>query len=111
MYEEIPLFIKKSDHVLIMTFPPPQPKQKYTPHNTLEEGWTYVSVPDDDVVIAVKVAVTKVMKLVDQNDQPIKDQNTGVPAYFFQSTNVVKVLSAAEYNVEKQMQKKKGYGT
>ena len=93
-----------------MTFQPSQPKQKYTPHNTLEEGWTYVSIPQDDVIIAVKVAVTKVMKLVDNNDQPIKDQNTGLPAYFFQSTNVVKVLNTEEYNVEKQMQKKKGLG-
>lgn len=93
-----------------MTFSPPPPKQRYTPHNSLEEGWTYVAVPEDDVIIAVKVAVTKVMKLLDSSGEPMKDQSTGLPAYVFQSTNVVKVLSHEEYNVEKQIQKKKGLG-
>jgi len=93
-----------------MTFNPPQPKQRYTPHNTLEEGWTYVSVPEDNMIIAVKIAVTKVMKLLDTSGEPIKDQNTGQPAYVFQSTNIVKVLTNAEYDVEKQIQKKRGLG-
>lgn len=93
-----------------MTFSPPQPKQRYTPHDTLEEGWSYVSIPEDEMIIAVKIAVTKVMKLLDQEGQPIKDQNTGQPAYVFQSTNVVKVLTRAEYEVEKQIHKKRGLG-
>ncbi len=84
-----------------MTFnPPPQPKQKYTPHNTLEEGWTYISIPDDDLIIGVRVAVTKVMKVLNPDNTPLKDQ-TGTPAYTFQSTNVVRTLTREEYEVEK----------
>jgi len=82
---------------------PIRPKQRYTPHKTLQEAWTYISVPDDDVVIAVRVAVTKVMKLLDEHDEPIKDMNTDLPSYFFQSTNVVKVLTKEEYAVEKKI--------
>ena len=75
-----------------MSYPTNQPpKQEYTPHNTLEEEWTYISIPADDVVIGVKVSVTKVMRLVDNNNNPIRDNATGLPAYFFQSTNVVSV--------------------
>ena len=82
---------------------PKRPRQRYTPHKTMREGWTYVSVPDDDAIIAVKVAITKVMKLLGDRDEPIVDNATGLPSYIFQSTNVVKVLTKDEYNVEKQI--------
>ena len=83
-----------------MTFDPNQAKQRYTPHNTLEEGWTYISVPDDDVIIGIRVAVTKVMKFTTADGTPMKDQ-TGTPLYTFQSTNVVRTLTREEYEVEK----------
>jgi hypothetical protein len=72
----------------------------FTPHNTLEEGWTYISIPDDDVIIGVRVAVTKVMKLIGPDGNPSKDA-TGSPAYTFQSTNIVRILTREEYNTEK----------
>lgn len=105
------MFVKKY-HIVYNKFQPPivmsysTPRQRYTPHKTLREEWTYISVPDDDVVIAVRVAVTKVMKLLNDKDEPIRDQNTGLPSYFFQSTNVVKVLTNDEYKVEKQISDK-----
>jgi hypothetical protein len=83
-----------------MTFDQNQAKQRYTPHSTLEEGWTYISIPDDDIIIGVRVAVTKVMKLVGPDGNLLKDV-TGTPAYTFQSTNVVRTLTREEYNIEK----------
>lgn len=83
-----------------MTFDPTQIKQKYTPHNTLEEGWTYISIPDDDLIIGVRVAVTKVMKVFNPDGSQAKDP-TGTPIYTFQSTNVVRTLTREEYEVEK----------
>ncbi len=68
------------------------------PHKELQEGWTYISIPEDNVVIGVKVTITKVMKLLDADDKPLRDA-TGNYAYSFQSSNVVKVLSKEEYNV------------
>ena len=76
----------------------PQPKGRFMPHKELQEGWTYISVPEDSVVIGVKVTITKVMKLLDADDKPLRDP-TGNYAYSFQSSNVVKVLSKEEYNV------------
>lgn len=83
-----------------MTFDPAHTKQKYTPHNTLEEGWTYVSISDDDIIIGVRTAVTKVMKVLNPDGTPARDP-TGAPVYSFQSTNVVRTLTREEYEVEK----------
>lgn len=84
-----------------MTFDQASLKPKYTPHNTLEDGWTYISVPDDDVIIGVKVSITKVMKMIAPDGNQAKDP-TGSPMYSFQSVNVVKTLTREEYNIEKQ---------
>ena len=83
-----------------MTFDQNQLKQKYAPHNTLEEEWTYVSIPDDDVIIGIRVAVTKVMRLTTPDGKLAKDPN-GTPLYNFQTTNIVRTLSREEYEVEK----------
>ena len=83
-----------------MTFDPTQFKPKYAPHNTLEEGWTYISVPDDDVIIGIRVAVTKVMRLTTPDGSIARDA-TGTPLFTFQSTNVVRTLTREEYEVEK----------
>lgn len=83
-----------------MTFQPPQPKKRYTPHKTLEEGWTYISIPDDDMIIGVRNAITRVMKVLNPDETPLKDQN-GNYVYSFDWTNITKVLSRAEYEVEK----------
>lgn len=85
-----------------VTFDQSSLKPKYTPHNILEEGWTYISVPDDDVIIGVKVSVTKVMKVMTPDGTQAKDP-TGSPMYSFQSVNIVKTLTREEYNVEKQL--------
>lgn len=77
-------------------------KPRYTPHKSLEEGWTYISIPDDDVIIGVRIAMTKVMKLTLPDGNPAKDAS-GMPIYSFQSTNVVKTLTREEYEVEKKL--------
>lgn len=82
------------------------PKSKYTPSDTLEEGWTYVSIPEYDVVLATKISVTKVMVQLNDNDS-INKTHDGLPNLFFQSTNVMKILSRKEYEVECQRKLKK----
>ena len=47
----------------------------YTPQETLKEGLTYISVPDDPSVIVIRVTVTKIMG--SSND---RDSVTGDPA-------------------------------
>lgn len=78
------------------------PKPRFVPHKTLLEGWTYISVPDDDIVIGVRTAVTKVMKMFDDQDRALKDAE-GNPVYSFQSTNVTRVLTKTEYDVVRKM--------
>ncbi len=82
---------------------PPGIKQKYVPHKTLREGWTYVSIPDENIVIGIRAAVTKVMKLTKPDGTPVLDA-AGNPSFSFQSVNVAKVLTNTEYDVVKKME-------
>ena len=77
-----------------------QPVQKFVTHKDIHEGWTYISSSEDDIIIGVRVAVTKVMKAFNSDGSPAKD-STGSPVYSFQSTNVVRTLTREEYEVEK----------
>ena len=52
---------------------PPGTKQVFVPHKELEEGWTYISIPEDNMVIGVRLAITKVLKLVGADNMPVKD--------------------------------------
>jgi hypothetical protein len=72
-------------------------KQVFAPHKELEEGWTYVSIQEDNVIIGVKIAITKVLKLVGPDGKPIIDA-FGNNAYSFQSSNVVRLLTREEYD-------------
>jgi|GEM_PF-5782341 len=75
-------------------------KQEFVPHEELQEGWTYVSIPEDDAIIGVKIAITKVLKLVGPDGKPVKDP-FGNNAYSIQSSNLVKLLTREEYNAIK----------
>jgi hypothetical protein len=77
------------------------PKGKFVPHKVLREGWTYFSVSDSDYVVGVKVSITKVMRLEGTGGAPAIGPD-GTPAYFFNSTNIVKTLTNAEWKVLKQ---------
>lgn len=79
---------------------PPGTKQVFVSHKELEEGWTYISIPEDNMVIGVRTAITKVLKLVGSNNEPLKD-STGNNAYTFQSSNVVRLLTMEEYDMIK----------
>ncbi len=82
---------------------PTRARQRYVPHKTLREGWTYVPVPDDDMVIGIRVAVTKVMKVLNPDDTPVVD-SAGNPSYFMQSVNIVKILTDTEFDIVKKME-------
>jgi hypothetical protein len=82
-----------------MSFPQQTPpRKKFAPHKTLNEGWTYISIPNDNVVIGVRMSVTKVMRLEDSTGQPLKDPNNN-PLYEFQSATVARTLTTEEYKV------------
>lgn len=75
----------------------PGVKATFVPHKTLKEGWTYISIKEDGTIIGVKIAITKVSKLLAPDGTPLKD-NTGNFIYSFQSSNVVKLLTSEEYD-------------
>lgn len=77
-----------------------KPNVRYVPSQTIEEGWTYVSIPDDDTVLGLRLAVTKVMKMLKPDNTSAIDAN-GNPIYTYNSVQVVKVLTKEEYEVEK----------
>lgn len=83
-----------------MTFESQKPNTRYVPSQTIEEGWTYVSIPDDDTVLGLRLAVTKVMKVLKPDNTPAVDNN-GNPIYTYNSVPVVRVLTKEEYEMEK----------
>lgn len=73
----------------------PVPKGSIVNFKPLREEWSDYSL-SDGTVLRVKIVVTKVMRL--QNpDGSSAFGPTGEPAYFFQSQNVVQVLTPKEY--------------
>jgi len=83
-----------------MASDPQKPNVRYVPSQTIEEGWTYVSIPDDETVLGLRLAVTKVMKMLKSDNTPAIDGN-GNPIYTYNSVPVVRVLTKEEYEVEK----------
>jgi len=82
------------------------PNMKYVPHKKLEEKNSYLSIPDDDVIIAIRLEANKISKVIDKDGKPIIDPVTKLPQYFLQHTPVITVLSKAEYLVKKQMEER-----
>ena len=78
------------------------PNKRFTPHKTLTDNWFYISLPTEDLVLGIKVVVSKVMKLLDASGQPIRDPS-GNPLFEFASVNVARVLSKAEWDVTRKM--------
>jgi hypothetical protein len=79
---------------------PPGTKQVFVPHKDMEQGETYIFIPEDDIIIGVRIAVTKVSKLVNPDNTPVKD-TSGNNAYTFQTSNIVRLLTREEYNAIK----------
>ncbi len=80
--------------------PPPTPRGKFTPHKVMREAWTYFSVEDSDIVIGIKTVVTKVIRLEGPDGQPLNNPD-GTPSYFWNSFNVVRTLTAAEWEIQR----------
>jgi hypothetical protein len=73
----------------------PIPKGKIVDFKPLREDWSDYSL-SDGTVLRVKVVISKVTRL--QNpDGNFSVSPTGEPIYFFQSQNVVQVVTPAEY--------------
>ena len=83
-----------------MQAPPPS---KFVGHRTLKSNWTYFSVGDSDYVVGVKLVVSKVMRLMDDG-KPTVD-NLQRPAYWFETAQVIRILSKEEWLVVKEMEK------
>ena len=61
---------------------PQMPKMKYVPHKVLKEGFTYVALSDSDYVLAVKLVLTKVSRVLDANEKPMSNQDGTVVITF-----------------------------
>lgn len=77
-------------------------QKRFVPHKTLTDNWFYISIPSENMVLGIKVVVTKMLKLVDVSGQPIRDP-AGNPSFEFQSMNVARVLSKEEWDVMRKM--------
>lgn len=79
------------------------PKRKYVPHRTLRSGTTYIAVAgNNDIVIAIKVVVTKVESMLDANDIQLKT-GEGYPLFAVASQNIIVTYTKEEWEQKKKM--------
>jgi hypothetical protein len=74
---------------------PAQQNRKLVGFEPIEESWNYYGL-EDGRVLAVKLVVTKVFKMLDPSGAEMKDFE-GNPVYFVLSQNVVRVFSPEEW--------------
>ncbi|MER3602328.1 MAG: hypothetical protein C4339_06420 [Nitrososphaerota archaeon] len=74
---------------------PPQQNRKLVGFEPLEESWNYYGL-EDGRVLAVKLVVTKVFKILDPSGAEMRDFE-GNPIYFVLSQNVMRVFSPEEW--------------
>ena len=82
--------------------PQETPKLRYTPSKTLQDNWSYISIPEFDCIIGVKQTVQKVSLMLDKDNKPIIGHD-GLPAFSVQSVTVVTAMSKTDWLVEKKM--------
>lgn len=77
-------------------------KMRYVASKTIQDNWSYISVPEFDAVIGVKQTLQKIMVLLDKDGKPIMGGD-GLPQFSVFATTVVKAMTNSEWIIEKKM--------
>ena len=69
---------------------------KFVPHVDLYGGWTFISIPEDDVVLGIKNVVVKTFKICN-NDGTQQTAPTGEKIYSVETQTLVRIFKPDEY--------------
>jgi len=71
---------------------------KSIPYVDLHSGWTFLSLPQEDVILGIKTVIIKANILQNNDGTPVIQPNTGDKVYGVNTQQVVRIFSKEEYS-------------
>jgi len=71
---------------------------KSIPYVDLHSGWTFLSLPKEDVILGVKTVITQANILQNKDGTPVIESNSGNKIYGVKTQQVVRIFSKEEYS-------------
>ncbi len=71
---------------------------KSIPYLDLHSGWTFLSLPKEDVVLGIKTVIIQANILQNKDGTPVIQPTTGDKIYGVNTQQVVRVFSKEEYS-------------
>jgi len=71
---------------------------KSIPYVDLHSGWTFLSLPQEDVILGIKTVIIKANILQNKDGTPVIQPNTGDKVYGVNTQQVVRIFSKEEYS-------------
>jgi len=70
---------------------------KSIPYVDLHSGWTFLSLPKEDVILGIKTVIIQAHKLENKDGTPVLDPNSGKKIYGVNTQQVVRIFSKEEH--------------
>jgi len=70
---------------------------KSIPYVDLHSGWTFLSLPKEDVILGIKTVIIQAHKLENEDGTPVIDPNSGKKIYGVNTQQVVRIFSKEEH--------------
>ena len=71
---------------------------KSIPYVDLHSGWTFLSLPKEDVVLGIKTVIIQANILQNKDGTPVIQPTTGNKIYGVNTQQVVRIFSKEEYS-------------
>ncbi len=70
---------------------------KSIPYVDLHSGWTFLSLPNEDVILGIKTVVIQTHKLENKDGTSVIESKSGKKIYGVNTQQVVRIFSKEEY--------------
>ena len=71
---------------------------KSIPYVDLHSGWTFLSLPKEDIILGIKTVIIQANILQNKDGTPVIDPNSRKKIYGVGSQQVVRIFSKEEYS-------------
>ena len=71
---------------------------KSIPYVDLHSGWTFLSLPKEDVILGIKTVIIQANILQNRDGTPVIEPNSGNKIYGVNTQQVVRIFSKEEYS-------------
>jgi len=71
---------------------------KSIPYVDLHSGWTFLSLPKEDVILGIKTVIIQANILQNKDGTPVIEPNSGKKTYGVNTQQIVRVFSKEEHS-------------